>query len=124
MKISHLLEVEIVVDMDHKEKLSTIYDGDLDYNDYKQVEEIALYKINKALEHLDLTDRVTLIDQELPTLQETQKLSFSRNIVVAGAKLRSSYITVTFKPVLKANGWIFNLDPVKINSIYFDSNFK
>lgn len=31
---------------------------------------------------------------------------------------------VTFRPVLKAAGWIFELQPVRANRLFVDSNFK
>ncbi|MDM5333975.1 hypothetical protein QUF56_12130 [Ureibacillus composti] len=120
-KIVYLAEIFWVVDYDSEEKFCSIVES-IDTRDADQIRKTAITKFRKALEYVEQEDIVSLVEPEKKNVifRDGVKVEYSHTIKVKNSNLAESYMSVTFRPIMKAVGWIFELNPVKPNLIFID----
>ena len=125
MKIAYLADICWVTDYpNEKEYMSSIVE-DFDRYDVEKIRAIAIDKFKKALEYMRQEDKITLIEDTPPfVLDSGTFIQVSQRTKLKSSVYSEAYMEVSFRPILKADGWIFELEPVKANRLFVDSNFK
>lgn len=125
MKIVYLADICWVTDYpNEKEYMSSIVE-DFDRDDVEKIREIAIEKFKKALEYMRQDDKISLIEDNPPlVLHSGSFIQVSQLTKLKSSVYSEAYMEVSFRPVLKADGWIFELEPVKANRLFVDSNFR
>lgn len=123
-KIVYLAEISWVVDTNWKEDFRSIVES-IDTKDADQIRKIAIAKFRKALEYVKQENKVTLVEleKEHPIVVDSVKVMYSHPITIKNSNISRSYMNVTFRPIMKAAGWIFELSPIKPDVLFIDSNF-
>lgn len=123
-KIVYLAEITWVVDTLVEEKFCSIVES-MDPDDADEIRKIAIAKFQKALEYIEQEQMVTLVEPDKKHIiySEGVKVKYSHPIIVRNSNLAGSYMSVAFRPIMQAAGWIFELSPIKPDTTFIDSKF-
>ncbi|MEH6989617.1 hypothetical protein [Cytobacillus firmus] len=123
MKIVYLADISWITNPNEQELMYSIVE-DFDRKNTEKIKSLAIDKFRKALAYMEQEHKVVLLEDPPPFVSSDGTITkVSQGISVKGSKYASAYMEVSFQPVLKADGWIFELQPVKGNRLFVDSNF-
>ena len=119
MKLVYLAEIKWVMDAFGKEESFYSIIDEFDTKNREKVVIEAKKVFENALIYNEQQHLVSLIENdEGITVNGTEGVIYSQSIYVSDSNLSASYMSVSFRPVIKAANWFYELKPIPLDRIF------